>query len=145
MESFFVIITFVIAIGLIVLLYKLIHMSGPIGNLFRLSWNIAMGVFSVIPGFGFMAGFIVTDDKEAKEKLVKAGEEADRETQKRWQQEKEQKAARREAEAHKPEVYREHYHDGWVDRENMKVSSDGERYYDSSDGKWHKIEDSMRR
>lgn len=138
------IIFFAIAIGLIVLLYKLIHMSGPIGTMFRWSWNIIMTVFTIIPGFGFMAGLIVTDDKEAKEKIVKAGEEADRETHQRWQQEKE---ARLAAEDNKPEVevYKEHYHDGWVDREKMKVSRDGERYYDSSDGKWHKIEDSMRR
>lgn len=135
------IIFFAIAIGLIVLLYKLVHMSGPIGMVIRLSWNIVMGILSIIPGFGFLAGFIVTEDKETKEKLVKAGEEADKETQKRWQQEKQQKEeARRVAEAKKPEVYREHYHDGWVNREKMKVSSDGERYYNPDDGEWHRIE-----
>lgn len=128
-----------VGIGLIVLLYKLIHMSGRIGMFFRWSWNIIATVFSIIPGFGFMSGFIVTDDKETKEKLVRAGEEADRETQQRWKREKEQKEARREEEANKTQVYREHYHDGWVDREKMKVSSDGERYYDPNDEKWHQI------
>lgn len=43
-------------------IYKLIHMSNPIGNIFRLSWNIIVGVWSIIPGFGFMSRLVVTED-----------------------------------------------------------------------------------
>lgn len=39
------------------------------------------------------------------------------------------------------EVYKEHYHDGWVDRTKMKVNSTGDMYYDPDDASWHKISD----
>jgi len=41
----------------------------------------------------------------------------------------------------KVEVVRTHYHDGWVNRENLRVNSDGTRYYDPDDGQWHRIND----
>lgn len=39
------------------------------------------------------------------------------------------------------EVVRTHYHDGWVNRENLRVNSDGTRYYDPDDGQWHRVKD----
>lgn len=39
------------------------------------------------------------------------------------------------------EVIRTHYNDGWVNRENLKVNSDGTRYYDPNDGQWHRVKD----
>ena len=39
------------------------------------------------------------------------------------------------------EVIRTHYNDGWLNRENLKVNSDGTRYYEPNDGQWHRVKD----
>lgn len=41
----------------------------------------------------------------------------------------------------KVEVVRMHYNNGWVNRENLRVNSDGTRYYDPDDGQWHRVKD----
>lgn len=139
MNDIYLLLTIAFTIFFIWGLYKLTHMDGIIGTCFRWSWNIVIFGFSLIPGFGWLNRFVVTKDEELKEKLVEEGEAADRATQERWSREKAEREAEMEARSKQPEVYRETYHDGWVDREKMKVSSDGERYYDPKDGEWHQI------
>lgn len=129
----------ILAIAGLYLMIKIAHLPGFIGAWFRISINFAITLLAIIPGFGWLSRFMIVKDQKLKEEIVREGDKWDLENQKMEKQKKAEEE-RKKAEAKKVEVYKERYHDGWVDRENMKVSSDGERYYDPSDGKWHNVE-----
>lgn len=87
---------------------------GFFGWVCKISWNMMFSVWSVIPGFGFMAGFIIEDDKQKKEELIKAGEQADKEyweQQNRKRQEEEER--QREEEERIAEKKRDIRREAW--------------------------------
>lgn len=140
MDGLGMVVGLIVAVGGLYLFYKLAHLPGFIGAWFRISINIALTLLAIIPGFGWLTRFMIVKDQDLKDEIVREGDRWDSENQKMEMQKKAEEE-RKKAEAKNVEVYKEHYHDGWVDRENMQVSSDGERYFDPDDGKWHKIED----
>lgn len=140
MDGLFMVLKVVLAIAGVYLFYKLAHLPGFIGAWFRGSINFALALLAIIPGFGWLTRFMIMKDQNLKDEIVREGDRWDLENQKMEIQKKAEEERKKAEEKH-VEVYKEHYHDGWVDRENMQVSSDGERYYDPSDGNWHRIEE----
>lgn len=80
------------------LLYKVLHMKNFIGDIFRISWNLTIAILSVFPGLGWITRLMVLDNEKEKEKLILEGDKADRETERRWEQEKREKEAFQEEE-----------------------------------------------
>lgn len=145
---------FVLPISFLALWYHFAKKDNILCRFLRAIWNFWCIVFSIIPFIGWIfARLIITtnkDEENAKRAVIEdsVSERADvlnmvaNEAERSLREDQAKRAAEEEAARQREvEVYKEsYYNDGTLrDRERMKVNRDGDMYYDSADGEWHRI------
>lgn len=115
---------------------------GILGTCCRYCWNAMCGIMSIIPGFGWMANFIITKDVSAKKDLVKAGEQWDADYAKQLEREKKEEERRREEEnRRREEVENDLRKKVWKaqNRTDIVFNSDSSMWRYSDEDIWRKV------
>lgn len=121
----------------------LIATVGVLGTYCRYIWNVWCGIMSVIPGFGWMANFIITKDTSAKKDLVKTGERWDKEYEEQMRQEEENRKEEKERQREeREEMENDLRKKVWKEqnRTDIVFNSDSSRWRYSDEDVWRKTE-----
>lgn len=126
-------------------LYRAIFIAtvGVMGTYCRYTWNVCCGIMSVIPGFGWMAKFVITKDTLAKKDLIKAGERWDKEYEEQMRQEEENRKAEEERQREeREEMENDLRKKVWKEqnRTDIVFNSDSSRWRYSDEDVWRKTE-----
>lgn len=119
---------------------------GVFGTWCRYSWNVTCGIMSIIPGFGWMANFIITKDTSTKKDLVKAGEQWDKEYAEQLERERQEQQAEEERKIEERQEMEEDLRKKvWKEqgRTDVVFNSDSSRWRYSDEDVWRKTEKKM--